>query len=155
MQAINWETVKHDFRADGSLRDIYIAPAALTDWQALYALVRVRSDVEFFVDGITQSAPNGIDEIFAVRPSASPMLRFRIGRILIVSHFFSEDEIECDVDPSDLTSQDDLDSLLGFVQQLGDATDKRVIITPENLLTEPFISYSPERRKFDYHSKSI
>jgi len=77
------------------------------------------------------------------------MLRFRVGRALVVFHFFSEEEIECDVVPHEISSQTDLDALLGFVRQLGDMTHKRVVITPENGRERPFISYDPESRDFE------
>jgi hypothetical protein len=133
------------------LRDIYIAPATLADWRAIYPLLREFPSVEYSVDGVVEPPPATVEEAFAVRRSASPMLRFRVGRALVVFHFFSEEEIECDVVPHEITSQTDLDTLLGFIRQLGDSTRKRVVITPENGPEQPFISYEPESRKFEHH----
>jgi len=147
---ISWDTCKDDFRSDGSLRDIYIAPATLADWRAIYPLLRDFPAVEFSVDGVVQPPPATVEQAFAVRRSASPVLRFRVGRALVVFHFFSEEEIECDVSPREITSQTDLNALLGFVRQLGDTTHKRVLITPENDREHPFISYEPESREFEY-----
>jgi hypothetical protein len=148
---ISWDTCREDFRSDGSLRDIYVTAATLADWRAIYPLLRDFPAVEFSVDGVVQSPPATVEQAFAVRSSASPMLRFRVGRVLVVFHFFSEEEIECDVVPHEISSQTDLDALLGFVRQLGDTTHKRVVITPENGRERPFISYDPESRDFEYH----
>ena len=148
---ISWEICKEDFRQDGSLRDIYVTPATLTDWRALYPFLRNHSDVEYSVDGVFQSPPVSVEQAFAIRPSASPMLRFRIGRALIVFHFFSDEEIECDFIPNEITSQTDLDALLGFVRQLGDVTRKHVVITPENSRERPFITYDSVSREFLHH----
>ena len=79
------------------------------------------------------------------------MLRFNVGRACVVFHFFWDEEVECDFNPTDITSQVDLDALLAFVRQLGDVTRKRVIITPENLRECPFITYDPESLKFEHH----
>ena len=147
----SWDTCKEDFRWDGSLRDIYITPATLGEWRALYPLLRDFPKVEYSVDGLIQAPPTSVEQVFAVRPSAHPMLRVKVGRKLIVFHFFSDEEIECDVDPREISSQSDLDALLGFVQQMGDMTHKRVVITPENVRNEPIISYDPETRQFQYH----
>lgn len=79
------------------------------------------------------------------------MLRLKIGNILIVFHFFSENEIECDINPLEIKSQIDLNSLLGFIAQLGDKVGKTVLVTPENHSEHPFISYLPKTKKFLYH----
>ena len=148
---IRWATCKEDFRGDGSLRDIYITPATPADWQALYPVLRAYSGAEYSVDGVVQPPPDSVEQAFAVRPSGSPMLRFSVGRVIIVFHFFSEEEVECDFVPTEITSQGDLDALLAFVRRLGDTTRRRVVITPENGRELPFITYDPERREFEHH----
>src|SRR4051812_28241071 len=148
---IRWDTCKADFGGDGSLRDIYISPATLADWRALYPLLRSFPGVEYLVDGTTQRPPEAVEQVFAVRPSGSPVLRFSVGRACVVFHFFWDEEIECDFYPNDITSQADLDALLAFVRQLGDVTRKRVVITPENVRECPFITYDPESTRFEHH----
>jgi hypothetical protein len=132
------------------LRDIYITPATLIDWRALYPFLRDFPAVEFSVDGVAQPLPATVEQAFAFRTSGSPMLRFRVGRVLVVFHFFSEEEIECDVSPHEVTSETDLAALLGFVHHFGDTTCKRVLITPENGREHPFITYDPKSREFEY-----
>lgn len=149
---IDWSTCKEDFRGDGSLRDIYIAPATLADWRAMYPLLRSFPGVEYSVDGVATPPPDSVEQAFEVRRVASPMLRFRVGPALVVFHFFTDEEIECDFVPNEITSQADLDALLGFVRQLGDTTRRRVVITPENRSSEPFISYAPDSRQFEHHT---
>jgi len=148
---ISWNTCKEDFRADGSLRNIYITPATLADWRAVYPLFRAHSEVDYSVDGAVHPPPDSVEEIFEVRRSANPMLRVRVGRALIVFHFFTYEEIECDFVPNEITSQADLDALLAFVRKIGDATRKRVVITPGNGRELPFIDYDPESREFQHH----
>lgn len=152
---IHWDTCQEDFQWDGSLRDIYVTPATLAEWRALYPLLRDYAGVGYSVDGIVQPAPATVEQVFAVRPSGRPRLRLRVGRTLVVFHFFSEEEIECDVSPREITSQIDLDALLGFVRQLGDVTNKRVVITPENRPDHPFISYDSKSRGFEHHQVMI
>jgi hypothetical protein len=76
------------------------------------------------------------------------MLRLKAGSVWIVFHFFSTEEIECDVDPREVTSQPDLDALLAFVQRIGDKTGKRTVITPENCRDQAFITYDPKTKEF-------
>src|SRR3954471_21479712 len=97
----------------------------------MYPLLRAYPGVEYSVDGIVQAPPDSVEQAFAARTSGSPLLRVRVACVLIVFHFFSEAEIECDFVPNEITSQASLDALLAFVRQAGDATHKRVLITPE------------------------
>ena len=152
---ISWDRCRDEFRSDRSLRDIYITQTTLSDWRAIYPLLRDASGAEFSVDGVSQPPPAKIEQAFAIRLSASPMLRFRIGRALVVFHFFSEAEIECDFIPEEITSQTDLDALLEFLRQLGEKTGKRVVVTPENAPEFPFISYEPGSGKFAHHEVAI
>jgi len=148
---IHWETVKEDFQWDGSLRDICITPATIDDWRIIYPLLTTYAGVEFSVDGMRHAFPAKVDAIFDLRSTSGPALQIRAGRIAIVFHFFTPGEIECDFDSREVSSQADLDALLGFVRQLGKATQKRVIITPENLRENPIVSYSVKTDSFKYH----
>lgn len=151
---ILWDQCKKDFQWDGSLRDIYVTPATLADWRALYSLLRDYPEAEYSVDDVVEPPPVSVEQAFSVRPSGNPMLRLRVGRTLAVFHFFSEEEIECDVDPREIASQADLDALLSFVRQIGDATRKPVTITPENMREKPIITYDPQSRDFQHHAIS-
>jgi hypothetical protein len=149
---ISWETCKNDFRPDGSLRDIYVSPASIKDWQMVFEYLRKQPNVEYLVDGISLPLPERVEQAFSARPSGSPMLRIKVGPMLIVFHFFHEQEIECDFVPNDITSQKDLDILLSFVRKIGFFTGREVVITPENCLDAPFITYSPKSDLFSHHA---
>ncbi|RYD85086.1 MAG: hypothetical protein EOP84_03580 [Verrucomicrobiaceae bacterium] len=148
---VHWEQCAEDFRWDGSLRDIYITPATLADWQTTYPFLRDYPEGEYSIDGAIQCPPMTVDEVFALRGTASPMLRFQVGRTLVVFHFFCEEEIECDIDPREDSSEDDLNTLLEFVRDMGNTTGKVVVITAENYREQPIISYNPETCGFRYH----
>lgn len=146
---ITWDTCKEDFRWDGSLRDIYVTPASLDDWRTIYPLLRNQSDIEFQTEAGVGEIPENLDASFFA--DVRPTLRFRVGGVLVVSHFFTPDEIECDLDPREVRSQAQLDSLLAFVRKLGDLTHKQAVLTPENLREEPIISYDPKDKVIKYH----
>lgn len=147
---ISWETCRRDFEPDGALRDIYVHGTSIDHWRTLFDMLRRDYDLEFFVDSTGREIPIAVDEAFAIRDTASPMLRFRIGGIVIVCHFFTTDEIEFDVDPREVTSQAALDELLGFLRRVGDTVGRAVILTYESDERHPFISYEPSRREFEY-----
>jgi hypothetical protein len=79
------------------------------------------------------------------------MVRIRVGTVMVVCHFFTTDEIEMDVDPREVTSQAELDELLGFLRLVGDTLGRAVILSHESDEEHPFISYEPGRREFQYH----
>lgn len=149
---IPWNSCKDDFKWDGSLRDIYVRPASLSDWVAIYPLLRKQSAFEFLNESKVVVAPDVIDASFFNQPR--PILRFEVGQIPVVFHFFTVAEIECDLDPRYVISQTRLDSLLAFVGQLGDLTNKQVVLTPENKPDEPVISYDPKAGRFHHHHEA-
>lgn len=146
---LSWDTCKQDFEWDGSLRDIYISPASLDDWRAVFPLLRVQPEIEFVRELGADTIPEDIDVTFF--GDSRLMLRFRVGGVLIVFHFFTPDEIECDIDPREVTDQVTLDAVLTFMQQLGDLTRKCAVLTPENAPDKPIISYDPLNSQFKYH----
>lgn len=146
---ISWDTCKQDFEWDGSWRDIYVTPASLDDWKAVFPLLLAQSDTEFIRESGPVNAPASLDESFFA--DSRPTLLFRVGDVLVVFHFFTPEEIECDIDPREVTGQASLDAVLAFIQQLGDLTRKRTVLTPENCSDNPIISYDPESREFEYH----
>ncbi len=146
---IPWDQCKDDFMWDGSWRDIYITPASIDDWKAIYQFLRNRPDLEFFMIDGPDKAPEEIDLSFF--SESRPILSFRAGSVSVVFRFFTPDEIECDLDPREVKSQENLDSLLGFLGRLGDLTQKRAVLTPENMSDVPIISYEPASGNFLYH----
>jgi hypothetical protein len=150
---IYWDSCKDYFQWDGSLRDIYVAPATLNDWRVIYPLLLNSPGILYSEDGVKQPAPALVESVFAVRASASPMLQIMVGEASLVFHFFSVEEIECDFDPREIASQSDLDALLSFVQMLGESISKQVVITEENDHEAPFISYLPYAGVFQYHER--
>jgi hypothetical protein len=100
---ISWDTCKQDFEWDGSWRDIYITPASLDDWRAIFPFLRVQPEIEFLRESGAHRVPEAIDASFF--SESRPTLRFRLGGVLVVFHFFTPDEIECDIDPRELPAR--------------------------------------------------
>jgi hypothetical protein len=148
---IRWEKCRRDFEPDGALRDIYIQGTTIEHWRTLFDMLRRDYDLEFQVDSTPHEIPTAVDEAFTIRDMASPMLRFRVGGIVVISHFFMTDEIAFDIDPREVTSQSVLDELLGFLRRVGDTVGRTVILTYESDEQHPFITYEPSRREFKYH----
>lgn len=144
-----WSTVAHEFTPDGSLRDIYVFPSSVADWQKVldFALHHGTEPI-YTVDGENAEWPASAVAAFATQAHASPALWFRFGGIHFAAHFFTEAEVEFDFRPEDVCSQQELDALLSFIQRIGDLLAKPVVVTPENQMDEAFLSYQPATREF-------
>jgi hypothetical protein len=149
---IAWTTVEGDFEWDGSLRDIYVRSATLEDWSAVYCVLKKSPEVEFRFDGEAAALPEDIGDLFAARAKKTPMLSVKIGSVTAVFHFFTEEEVECDIDPRDVKSQADLDSVLAFLKEIGDSVGKPVLLTHENAREAEIFRYEPDSQQFMYAS---
>lgn len=147
----SWQSVSREFEPDGSLRDIYVSPATAAHWQLTLDFLRQHStDLSYSLDGQLSPLPVSVAEAFAARTEASPLLTFRFDGIHFAAHFFTDDELEFDFCPSDIRGQSDLDSLLDFIQRVGDLLSKPVSITPENCREDAFLVYQPDSHEFCY-----
>lgn len=146
---ISWDTCKCEFEWDGSWRDIYITPASLDDWKTVFRFLRIQPDVEFIRESGAAQVPEFLDTSFFGRSRS--MIRFRVGGVLFVFHFFTTEEVECDIDPREVTGQSSLDAVLGLMRQIGGLTHKCAVLTSENGSDRPIISYDPSADRFEYH----
>lgn len=55
-----------------------------------------------------------------------------LGEIQINTHFFTDTEIECDIDPREFKSIEDHYKLMDFLIKLSEVIRKTVYVTPEN-----------------------
>jgi hypothetical protein len=152
MPKVQWEMCSQYFKADGTLRDIYIHRTTIEDWRTILDMLRANFIVEYFVDGSPCQPPPNADAAFAVRNTSNPMLRICIGSIVVVCHFFTTEEIEFDIDPREVVSQPSFDELLGFLRKLGGTINKVVVLTYENDELNPIISYEPSIGEFRHHN---
>src|SRR5581483_11032728 len=83
----------------------------------------------------TAQLPQRISDIFAEKDDPdheSLLLRLNVGGLWVNCHFFQDDEIEFDLDPREVTDEQRYEALMGFMVDLGRATGRRVVMTPES-----------------------
>lgn len=143
---MNWEKIAPAFEADGALRDIYILETSLADWQAVLDGIRASQPAFKFEDAYSDGTfPVLAERLFAPDREVSPLLSLFIEGMQVNCHFFDADEIEFDLDPSEVTGQTGLDGLLAFMRLLSNATGKAAILTDENDRTNPIFRIVPGR----------
>ncbi len=141
--ALDWSRQKVDFEPDGSLRDIYIQDATVEDWRVV--VVRILDSgyrAELQLHGAAVPMPTEFEAVFGGEFDENDryFMSFTVGDIALDCHFFTLTEIEFSFAPNDVTKTS-LRHLLAFMIDLGEATKKPVIMTPENYPQSPIYRY--------------
>lgn len=147
----NWNDYKADFEWDGSLRDIYVLDTSLSHWQALLDLLH-SGTYKFSTYAYGEEAPAPLP------PSATNLFNRGIGHLLCINlgplvlncHFFTEQEIEFDLDPREVKSQAEAEHLFAFMIHLGNLMNKEVVLTPENGQDSPIFRFLPSVGELQY-----
>ena len=103
-----WSEIKSEFEADGSLRDIYVEDINPSIWNLLISEVKRSSyEVRFYHGDDKTVLPNDLDTIKAMQQNNPTILCIWLTEgIQLNCHFFVDTEIELDVSPHDVQSED-------------------------------------------------
>jgi hypothetical protein len=134
------------FEVDGSLRDLVVLATSLDDWQILFDELRTKNYDLTFVCGNSHALPQGVDELLLPRrlDDPCPSLSLRLGANTLNCHFYQPDEIEFDIDPRDVTSEDNFLEITDFMRTIGKRLKKDVILAEENQHDLVLIRYRHE-----------
>jgi hypothetical protein len=95
-------------------------------------------------DGEQRPMPNSLDEIFARRSRVAVLWAITpASGIRINCHFFTSEEIEFDLAPTEIVGQTELDVVVEFVRLIGRASGKRASVCYENSPDKPFMIDDP------------
>ena len=152
---MEWKKVRSTFEWDGSWRDLYVLDASLDDWQRLLDYLRASNHGLTFKRETEEPLPDRASDAFVGADDVRPLLQVDIGGVVLNCHFFTEDEIELDLDPREVETDASAASVFGFMRGIGRAVGKPVLLTPESMSGLPLITYDPatdELRKLrDFH----
>jgi hypothetical protein len=151
MDEIAWETVRDEFAFDGSWRDIYILGTTIADWQGILDAIRSASYrlTYFHADRPTELPMNATDA-FPLPGQCDRHLSVWFADVLANCHFFTVEEIEFDIDPREVKGQHELNAMFGFMRCLAQATEKEVVLTPENAPEIVIFRVSPGKPAIEY-----
>lgn len=137
---MTWHTYQSKFEWDGSLRDIYVLNTDIRDWQILIDMIREsRLEVLFVSGDVIEDLPEDISFIFKLPHDISYDLNVHLGRTILRTHFFVENEIEIDLDPREVRDQADFDRLISFMRNMAEYLNKDVVLAPENCIEDPIL----------------
>ena len=139
---MKWSEVAYEFVADGSLRDIYVSGTGAGEWQLMLdAFSKNQLKRQYLVNGAERDLPNDVGVIFSNRVFEQHSLTVYFSTIRFTSHFFSQEQIDFDLDPAEIVDQFSLQSVSDFMKMIGATTKRDVILTPEGLIESPILKY--------------
>jgi hypothetical protein len=145
---MNWSDCMWIFEPDGSLRDLYFLNTDIKDWQRLIEFLR-GSDYfcAFTINDKIVSLPIDVGSILEERDESPPSLHVDPESLNLHCHFFCTEEIEFDLDPSEVSDAKAFEKLVGFMIDIGDVLAKDVILTGENMQSNVLLRYDATLRK--------
>ncbi len=148
---ISAKDISADLKPEGSLRDIYVENTELSDWKTFLEGIQNRKESFGYAIAGTekwQSDIPSVEELFRKYKKETPgIVRFQIANATAMCHFFVEEEIEINIDPRELESDDDLEALLAFLRWLGELLNRDVLLCHENWKEEGICTYDHKNRQ--------
>jgi len=129
----SWQEIKSEFHRDGTLRDIYISDCNSDLWNSFLKLILNSEYMTKFKHGKTQiSLPLSFAEIKSLqKKEPTTLFIFLDKNIQINCHFFIESEIELNVSPQEIRSEDEYNQLVSFLSWLSSSLHREVCLTHE------------------------
>ncbi|GAA0338166.1 hypothetical protein GCM10008967_30560 [Bacillus carboniphilus] len=149
------EVLENVFFIDGSLRDIYVLDADKDDWQKFYDWVLANPwEILFYKDGqIAEYKEKVVTNIFKDKENGTiHLMSIKLNSVLINCHFFSEEELELDIDPKDVKDIRAASTVFDFMRELSINLDKESILTGENCPENPLVSVRSDGKGFIRYS---
>jgi hypothetical protein len=142
----HWSAFAAEFYRDGSLRDIYLKDTQLDDWNIIAQFVLGHAyPIAFSGAWSSVTFPPDIARLFPKSADDElTLLEIDVSGVRVCCHFFTEQEIEFDLDPSDVDTPYKLDAIFHFMKGLAAAIGKDAVLTPENMPDTPIFRCRPD-----------
>jgi hypothetical protein len=148
---VPWERVAAEFEPDGSLRDIHVLGATLSDWQRILEWIRTTyGNIQLWVDSEPRQVPKDVGSIASLSPEHVTVVGFDAGPLGIAQHYFGDGAIEFTLDPRSVNNQEALDHLTGLMQDLCRVSGRPVVVTPENIVESVILRCEPGTLGVEY-----
>ena len=144
----NWENINWIFKPDGLLRDIYIQNTSIEDWGKLIDLLNSEYNLKYFSESKIDK-----DEVLKYLKDETGELECRtvsieIENIKINCHFFLIEQIEFDIEPSEIKTKSDFEKVLSFMSLISSTLKKQITLTGENEANFPLVKINTEESIF-------
>jgi hypothetical protein len=148
------ERLNKAFYVDGSLRDIYVLGTTEQDWQKLLMFLHAGPySVTFIIAGEQRPLLAQIEEVFSLIHSSGGMMRIDEDCLALHCFFYTVDEIEFDLDPRTINTEERLSRLLDFMRAIGNLLNKSIILSPENASSVALFRFDPVTKSEEWLSE--
>jgi hypothetical protein len=139
---ISNEIIDEVFFVDGSLRDICVFNVDLDEWQRLYEFFHRSSwNITLYIDGqISEYKNTTVYKLFKEKENHSIIMTININGIMFNCYFFSDTEIEFDIDPKEIKNETDVNIVFEFMKKISKVLGKESILTVESDPDNPIIT---------------
>lgn len=137
---MEWSKLKETvYHFEGSMLDLYVLDTTRSDWQKWIDYVNEKYAVRFMAgDDKIIKDQIGYDSVLDYWNGSTDYLRgvtFIVRGIDINCHFFTDLEIENDIDPRKIKGFEDHFALMDYMLAVSTLLNKPMILTPENVST--------------------
>jgi hypothetical protein len=139
----NWKDIKWMFESNGA--DIYVQEVSIDDWRKIISLINEKYKVKYGVANQineNETIDYLTDETGEIE---SKSVSIYLGEIQLNCHFFLDDQIEFDIDPKEINSIQDYESIEDFMINVSKTIDKQVTLTWENDVKFPLVKIDINR----------
>jgi hypothetical protein len=150
-----WKNWREDLVRDGALRDIRI-PGSTTadDWARLVAAL---SESRFTIATTGLAGGEALEEMLKFLPvlatESMKCIHITSGRLMFNLHMWGPEVIDFDLDPRQVTSERDADTILNFMQWVSDVLRRDVLLVDEGpSLSDPYVRWSHLRAQFEFRT---
>ena len=143
----DWNDIEWIFKLDGSLRDIYVQDVTLSDWEKLIDLLNLNYDIKFGEDEKKQIDKEYVTEYLKDETGEmeSKSLKIDFNGVNFHCYFFLPDQIEFDIDPREIKTIKDFESIEKFMASVSKALKNQVTLTGENSPEFPLFKIDVEK----------
>jgi hypothetical protein len=145
LPAATFEYCRNDLAFDGALIDVLV-PGADTRHCELFwtSLLSMHGAVAVTRDGVSVAVPKTWSEGCVEAQDAAVTASIKVGALTVNCHFFGG-ELELDVDPREVNSEQAFEDLIGLMRLVSSSTGLKTLATPEGGRSEhAFICVLPD-----------
>jgi hypothetical protein len=140
----NWKNIEWIFEKDGALRDIYVQNSTISDWKNVVDLLNSKYELTFGVDQENLEPKIDFEFVKTMFADETGELETKsatidLSGITTKCYFFLEDQIEFDINPTDIKSESELNEILDFMKSVSAKLEKQVTLCGENQPEFPLI----------------
>tara|TARA_R110002073_G_scaffold333500_1_gene521248 strand:+ start:1147 stop:1785 length:639 start_codon:yes stop_codon:yes gene_type:complete len=140
----NWNIIEWIFEKDGALRDIYVQNSTISDWEKVVDLLNSEYKLTFGVyeDNLTDKIDFGyVKTMFADETGEleTKSATIDLSGIVVKCFFFLENQIEFDINPTEIKTQSDFNKITDFMKSISSKLEKQITLCGENQPEFPLI----------------